>query len=171
MPIKWSNETRNIETLNEAPYNPRKMSRKQAKDLKTSLDKFSLVDPVIINLDGTIIGGHMRVKVLKKDGIGTVEVRVPDRQLTPAEEKELNLRLNRNVGDWDWDLLAAFDKNELIDFGFDDKDIRKLLDDNLHVHADSYIQCKDCKAENADFPCRSCGKTIEIKKSDIEYRS
>jgi len=169
--MQWLNETRNIEDLAEAKYNPRKMSRKQAKDLNTSLEKFSLVDPIIINLDGTIIGGHMRCKVLKKQGVSTVEVRVPDRQLTPEEEKELNLRLNRNIGEWDYDVLASFDKNFLVDVGFDDKDIRKLLDDNLHVHADSYIQCKECKTENSSFPCNSCGKTIEIKKSDIEYKS
>jgi len=107
------------------PYerNPRKATEKQWKDLGRSLNKFNLADPLIINRDGTIIGGHFRYRVLKEKGIDEVDVRVPDRQLTDKEVEELNIRLNKNLGEWDWDLLANFDEGLLKDIGFENEEL------------------------------------------------
>ena len=56
-----------ISTLNAATYNPRKLSRKQYQDLKSSLTEFGLVDTIVVNSHpdrhNIIIGGHQRVKV------------------------------------------------------------------------------------------------------------
>ena len=57
-----------INNLNPAEYNPRQISNKQYEDLKASIDKFGLVDPIIINSDNTVIGGHQRLKVLRELG-------------------------------------------------------------------------------------------------------
>jgi hypothetical protein len=39
-------------------------------------------------------------------------------------EKELNIRLNKNVGEWYYDSLANyFDVSELMEWGFSDKDL------------------------------------------------
>ncbi len=47
------------------------------------------------------------------------------------KEKQLNIRLNRNGGQWDWDLLANnFDANDLVEWGFDaDEVLKDLLDE------------------------------------------
>lgn len=125
--IIWRNELRQISDLAPASYNPRKLSESQAKQLTDSILRFDLADPVIINSNNTIIGGHQRLKILREMGVKEVAVRIPDRELTEAEERELNLRLNKNLGDWDFDLLAGFDKDLLADVGFESSDLDKIF--------------------------------------------
>ena len=54
-----------INKLKPATYNPRQISTKQYNDLKESIETFGLVDPIIVNNDMTIIGGHQRYKIWK----------------------------------------------------------------------------------------------------------
>ena len=98
-------EKKKISDLIPAPYNPRQSTAKQEKHLKESLQKFGLVEPIIFNKQtGYIVGGHFRVRELKKLGINEIECVIVD--LNEADEKELNIRLNANTGSWDWDTLA-----------------------------------------------------------------
>ena len=117
--IIWKTEKRKLSDLKPCEWNPRKASKKQTDDLGRSLEKFSLADPLIINTDNTLVGGHFRTKVLKEKGVDEVDVRVPNRELTEEEVKELNIRLNKNSGEFDWDLLANFDMDFLQDVGFE----------------------------------------------------
>ena len=55
-----------ISKLKPAKYNPRQISTKQYNYLKKSLSKFSLVEPIVVNKDMTIIGGHQRYKICKE---------------------------------------------------------------------------------------------------------
>ena len=59
-------ESKLVLDLKPATYNPRQISTKQYKDLKVSIKKFGLVDPIIINKDNTVIGGHQRLKICKE---------------------------------------------------------------------------------------------------------
>ena len=60
-------EQRKIEELKPAEYNPRQASEKQYDDLKQSIEKFGIVDPVIVNKrNNRIVGGHFRVRVAKR---------------------------------------------------------------------------------------------------------
>jgi ParB-like chromosome segregation protein Spo0J len=98
-------EKKKIADLIPAPYNPRQSTAKQEKHLKESLEKFGLVEPIIFNKQtGYIVGGHFRVRELKKLGIKEIECVIVD--LNEADEKELNIRLNANTGGWDWETLA-----------------------------------------------------------------
>jgi|1_EtaG_2_1085319.scaffolds.fasta_scaffold00449_24 ParB family chromosome partitioning protein len=111
--------------LKASEYNPRKLSKKESGDIKKSLSKYGFVDPIIVNKrkdrENIIIGGHQRVKVWKALGNSTVPVHYVD--LDQKDEKELNIRLNRNTGSWDWDILIAeFEQPDLIDWGFDPLD-------------------------------------------------
>lgn len=126
--ITWKSEKRKIKDLTAAKYNPRRLTDKQAKNLDDSLTKFNVADPIIINSDNRIIGGHQRIKILKMKGETEVDVRVPSRKLTEKEEKELNLRLNKNLGEWDDELLREFDKDMLIDVGFDSDELDRIFD-------------------------------------------
>ena len=125
--LQWKNETRKVSDLKFAEYNPRQMTEKQAEDLKASIDKFELVDPIVINLNNTIIGGHMRLRILKEKNVEDVDVRVPDRQLSLEEERELNVRLNKNLGEWNFDLLADFDLDKLKEIGFSSDELDKIM--------------------------------------------
>ncbi len=107
--------------------NPRQLSKHDAEHLKKSLDGFGVADPLIINTDNRIIGGHMRRRVLLQNGAkptDLVDVRVPSRPLTEREAEELGIRLNRNSGDWDFDALAnGFEMDDLIEWGFSEKEL------------------------------------------------
>jgi ParB-like chromosome segregation protein Spo0J len=98
-------EKKKISDLIPAPYNPRQSTAKQEKHLKESLEKFGLVEPIIFNKQtGYIVGGHFRVRELKKLGMKEIECVIVD--LNEEDEMELNIRLNANTGGWDWDTLA-----------------------------------------------------------------
>ena len=57
-------ERRLIADLKPAEYNPRKRLKPgdaEYEKLRNSIEKFGYVDPIIINADGTVIGGHQRL--------------------------------------------------------------------------------------------------------------
>ncbi len=112
---------RKISELIPAEYNPRKLSPKQENDLKNSLLEFGLVDPIIVNVNAdrknVIIGGHQRLKVWQK--LGNKEIDCVEVDLSLEKERELNVRLNKNTGEFDFDiLLSEFEFDDLIDWGF-----------------------------------------------------
>jgi len=122
-PIAWLNEKRKVSELRDFESNPRKISERDAEELGRSLEKFGLADVPVIQPDGMLIGGHQRVAILRKRGRDQeIDVRVASRQLTKQEFRELNLRLNRNQGEWDRSKLAAFDLSDLVGAGFDEGD-------------------------------------------------
>jgi hypothetical protein len=105
--------------------NPRKISEQQAEQLRASLDRFGVADIPVVDADGTIVGGHQRCAILMAQGKGDMEVdvRVPSRKLTDEEFAELNLRLNKNLGEWDFDVLANFSEDLLLAVGFDEEEL------------------------------------------------
>ncbi len=131
MQISWSNERRKISDLKPADYNPRAATEKEWSDLNASLEQFNLADPIVINKDNAVIGGHFRLRVLQARGIEEVDVRVPDRQLTQDEERRLNLRLNKNNGHFDLDLLANFDEDMLKEVGFDALELDEIFQTDI----------------------------------------
>jgi ParB-like chromosome segregation protein Spo0J len=116
-----------INKLKPATYNPRQISKKQYNDLKDSIVKFGLVDPIILNKDFTVIGGHQRLKVCKQLKYKDIDCVVLD--LTKEEERELNIRLNKSGGEFDMDILAnEFDIEELTDWGFKEIELGLNID-------------------------------------------
>lgn len=112
-------EKKKISDLKPAPYNPRKSNEKQEANLKKSLEKFGVVEPIVFNKQtGYIVGGHFRIRELKKIGYKEVDCVIVD--LNEDDEKELNIRLNANTGEWDWGILAnEWDSEELEEWGLD----------------------------------------------------
>ena len=96
--IVWKAKREKLSKLRPAEYNPKKPIRGKMRDsLRGSLEVNGQADPIVCNLDLTIIGGHQRVDVMVKDLEWTdALVMVPDRLLTKEEEKTLNLALNHN---------------------------------------------------------------------------
>jgi len=117
--MKWSLEKRKVKELNEYARNARKLTKHDAAHLQQSLETFGQCEPIVINSDNTIIGGHQRLRTMRKMGFKEVDVYVPDTPLSEKEVEELNIRLNRNNGDWDWDMLGnAWDPTDLVEWGF-----------------------------------------------------
>lgn len=88
-----------INELNPAEYNPREISQFDLDELKKSIQEFGIVEPIIINKDNTIIGGHQRVVACQQLGIQEVPCFIIE--LDKTKEKVLNLALNKIQGRWD----------------------------------------------------------------------
>ena len=142
--MNWKIEKRKLSDLKPFDKNPRILTKKGMADLKKSIDKFGLAEPIIIQPDGTIIGGHARFEVLKQKGTTKVDVYVPEKPLSKQEYNELNIRLNKNIaGEFDFEMLAKeFDIPDLVKWGMDEKDfkIEDTIDlSNFGKSADAYL--------------------------------
>jgi len=142
-----------VNEIKVADYNPRTWSTEQTESLTESITRFGLVDPIICNSaprrKNVCIGGHFRLHIAKELGykeFPVVYVNIPELE----KEKELNLRLNKNTGSFDLELLATFDKTFLDDVGFSSEEI----DDIFQV---------DPTPEEFDLE-------KELKKMDIEVK-
>lgn len=130
-----------INDLKPATYNPRRWDEKVLSDMKESITRFGFCDPVLANgaseRKNIVIGGHLRLKVATL--LGFTEVPVVYLNIPELErEKELNLRLNKNVGSWDEELLKAFDTNLLLDVGFTPDELNGFFDDVLELADDDF---------------------------------
>ncbi|MBR0079619.1 MAG: DNA modification methylase [Synergistaceae bacterium] len=96
-----------VSELKPAAYNPRKKLKKGDKDyekIKKSIEEFGFADPLVVNSDMTIIGGHQRLTVAIDLGYTEVPCSVVD--VDKTREKALNVALNKITGAWDEALLA-----------------------------------------------------------------
>lgn len=96
-----------ISDLHPADYNPRKKLKPgdaEYEKIKNSIQEFGYVDPVIVNKDMTIIGGHQRVNVLSDLGFEEIDCVLID--IDKTKEKALNIALNKITGEWDKEMLA-----------------------------------------------------------------
>ncbi len=118
-----------IESLKVNDKNPRKWSEEQKAQLKESIKRFGNVDPIIVNAHddrkNIIVGGHFRMEACKELGYKNMPVVFVN--LTLEKEAELNLRLNRNQGEFDLKMLAEFDSSMLLDIGFTSEDIDDIF--------------------------------------------
>ena len=95
-----------LSQLQYANYNPRKALKSgdlEYEKIKRSIQEFGYVDPIIVNQDLTIIGGHQRATVLKDLGYEEVDVILVD--VDKVKEKALNIALNKISGEWQMDKL------------------------------------------------------------------
>ncbi|WP_347135729.1 site-specific DNA-methyltransferase [[Clostridium] symbiosum] len=104
--MQW--KTLSVDALRPAAYNPRKKLKagdKEYEKIKNSILEFGYVEPIIVNYDMTVIGGHQRLTVLKDLGyteVQCVEVHIEDEN----KVKALNIALNKITGAWNEQLLA-----------------------------------------------------------------
>ncbi len=121
-----------IDLLKVNDKNPRKWTKEQKDQLKESITKFGNVDPVLVNANEArkdiVIGGHFRLEVCKE--LGYTEMPIVYLNLTPEKEQELNIRLNRNHGEFDLELLAEFDETLLSEIGFSSEELDSIFSED-----------------------------------------
>ncbi|MDD4564233.1 MAG: site-specific DNA-methyltransferase [Eubacteriales bacterium] len=132
-----------ISDLRHASYNPRidlKPGDPEFEKIKSSISEFGYVEPIIVNSDMTIVGGHQRAKVLKELGFDEIDCVVVE--IDKTKEKALNIALNKISGDWDFPALAKLledlkeeDYNVELT-GFDWSEAEKLWDTYKEVTDD-----------------------------------
>jgi hypothetical protein len=172
--------------IKSAPYNPRRISDKNRKNLKKSLTRFGMVESIILNKrTGNLVGGHQRLGVLdEKNKTEQYIVGVNVIDIDEKEEKALNIALNnKNLqGEYDALLLGEmktdidlkedgfFDNKDIeIMFGFDDEVTKDLIDDTFsdamkRMHS---AQSKvDEKGEGVNY-----NRALDNKKLTIIFES
>ena len=136
-----------VQKLKPAEYNPRKKLTPEDSEyqkIKRSIEEFGYVDPIIVNSDYTVIGGHQRLEVLQELGYTEIECNIVE--LDKTKEKALNIALNKISGEWDnekleallADLKAADIDMDVTGFSFDEvddilKDISGSKEDEFDV--------------------------------------
>lgn len=145
-----------LDAMRAAPWNPRTISEFQAEALAHSLEEFGAVEPVVLNADGTILGGHQRVAAARSLGWTALPaVRV---DLPPKKAKLLNLALNKISGEWDTATLAALiesidaEASEFAVAGFSAHEVDSLLS-SLGDESPSEFPGVDSET---DHRCPSC---------------
>lgn len=150
-----------ISELKPSEYNPRKWSEDQLQKLRESLEKFGVVDPLIVNSHPSrtniVIGGNMRLKVLKD--MKYTEVPAVYLNLDEAKERDLNVRLNKTGGEFDLDLLKDFDESLLEDIGFNSEELDDIFIDDDLEEKNSFDLKKELKKLDI--------KEISVQKGDI----
>lgn len=139
-----------IEDLKPAEYNPRvqlKPGDSEYEKIKKSIQEFGYSDPIVVNKDLTVIGGHQRLSVMKNLGYKEIEVAQVD--LSKSKEKALNIALNKISGLWDeaklndlfedlkddsFDLdLTGFDSSEISDLYSDEELLNDEESENARI--------------------------------------
>lgn len=108
-----------VSELKPAEYNPRKKLKpgdKEYEKIKNSIEEFGFADPLVVNADMTIIGGHQRLSVAMALGYTEVPCAVVD--IDKVREKALNIALNKITGAWDENLPPVFNDNRWRGFLF-----------------------------------------------------
>jgi hypothetical protein len=151
--IQWHLEVLAIKDLKEHPKNPRQISKDQYMHLENLITKFGLIDKPIVNKDWTIIGGHQRIRILKKMKAKTVECWVPDELLCEKDVEELLIKHNLNQGSWDYEKLGnEWEPIDLLKWGFTEK---QLLD--FCGSADEVLAENKEEKKKKTTSCPNCG--------------
>jgi ParB-like chromosome segregation protein Spo0J len=111
-----------ISDINTAEYNPRIIRKDEFDGLKSSLKIFGQQENFIINKNGTLISGHQRLEAAKQ--LGWKEVTANVVNLTPKEEKKLNLIMNSRAVQGVFDELKLAEILEEIKFDDDYTELR-----------------------------------------------
>lgn len=161
--MEW--KTLSVDALCPAEYNPRKKLKagdKEYEKIKNSIQEFGYVEPIIVNYDMTVIGGHQRLTVLKDMGYTEVQcvvVHIEDEH----KVKALNIALNKITGAWNEQLLADLLVDlQSVDFntdltGFEAPEIEQLF---------SKVHNKDIREDDFDMEEELKNPTLS-RKGDI----
>lgn len=168
--VEFHTEWRKVGQLVPYEYNPRHLTKRQYRTLKKSLQKFSLAEIPVINTDGTILAGHQRIAILTQmyGPDYELEVRIPNRVLTPKECQEYIIRSNQNHASWDVDMLAnVFDTSDLMDWGFS-KSFLAGEDIEIPEMSDILVE-KDPRGRkpNPIVKCPECGHEFKYSSKRI----
>jgi len=160
--LKWQTKKVKVKDLVQLDINPRKISEQKKQKLIESLEKFDLVEIPAINTDMQIIGGNQRVTALMLVGRGDeeIDVRYPNRKLTPKEVKEYAIISNTHAGEFDFDILQLeFADINMGEIGFDIPgldDWKKQMENALAL-----------EAKEDDFEVPEGGSETDIVLGDL----
>jgi ParB-like chromosome segregation protein Spo0J len=130
-------ETVPIESISPDPANARKHGPKNIESIKSSLRRFGMQKPIVVDSNNIVRAGNGTLEAAK--ALGWKQISIVRSDLANSEMTAFALVDNRTseLAEWDDDILAAelgglkedgFDLDEL---GFDEKDMAKMLGEEL----------------------------------------
>jgi len=146
-----------LATLYPAPWNPRDITEFQARALRASLETYGAVEPLVINADGMILGGHQRAAAAAD--LGWTSFPAVRLDLEEREAKLLNLALNKIAGVWNERELANVISSvtstpvELLVAGFGEHEVAAILAGLGEVEAPGEFPSPNTET---DHECPSC---------------
>jgi DNA modification methylase len=118
--INWQSRTVNVSDLKPFERNPRKISAEDFAHLKASIEQDGYHQRVLATNDLRVMGGHQRIKALKELGYETIEILVPDCEISDDQFKRILVRDNLEYGAWELEPLGELlPMGELEEIGFD----------------------------------------------------
>ena len=117
------------------PKNPRFIRDERFKKLCDSIRDFPEAMPargIVVDEAGVILGGNMRWRACKANGMTEIPSAWVHQltSLTVEQKRRFIIMDNQGFGEDDMDLLAnEWDLGELINAGFDEKELADLVDD------------------------------------------
>lgn len=109
--------------LTPNPDNPRHIRDEKFSKLVDSIrtfDKMMRLRPMVVDMDGVILGGNMRYRALQHLGRDDIpESWVIYADLTEEEKREFIIKDNVAFGEWDYETLANDWDEPMDDWGLD----------------------------------------------------
>ena len=156
-----------ITDIHTNPDNPRLIKDDKFKKLVVSIKDFPkmmALRPIVVDDTMTILGGNMRYKALQEAGF----TEIPDewvkqaKDLTPEEKKRFIVSDNLPFGEWNWDILANnFEIKDLLEWGFDEKDLK--INEDINFDNIQSTEDREKEFKNQTVTCPDCGKSFEIQ--------
>ncbi|MBV8780946.1 MAG: ParB N-terminal domain-containing protein [Phycisphaerae bacterium] len=151
-------ETVDITTLSPDPANARKHGEKNLEAIKVSLRRFGQQKPIVVDANNIVRAGNGTLEAAR--ALGWKVISIARSELAGSEMTAFAIADNRTaeLAEWDKDELAAelgglredgFDLGEL---GYDEKDLGKLLgeellEDKVGELGEKYMVVVTCKDE------------------------
>ena len=107
-----SSRTKTVPLDKIRPYwrNPRVIPDDAVEAVKSSIEEFGYVQPIVVDPDGIIVIGHTRYVALRR--MGVTEVEVIEADLDDRQAKELRIIDNRSSEFSSWDYLKLTEEME-----------------------------------------------------------
>ena len=179
MPLLWTNERVKLRDLKPWEHNPRQMGKRAAQRLLDSWRDYGQVQMIVVGPDNEVYDGHQRLSALKAvyGEDYELEVRRASRALTDDERRRLVILLHAGAtGHWDWDALAGWEAQQLVEWGLDEDTLKQWRLDaaGLSSLLESEQSNPEYSAPNADsvksayLTIKVCFETEEAVRSFAE---
>lgn len=165
--------------LRTNPNNPRAIRKDQLNKLVKSLQEFPEMleaRPIVIDKEGTVLGGNMRLKAAQLAGLDEVPVYV--REWDEDKDGQFIIKDNVSFGEWDWDALGnEWDPGQLNQWGLDtwqpDIDEEDLSDDfkltqqEKEPYQNMTFRVHDDQAETIKKAVALCGGALTLEEKYV----
>lgn len=169
-----------LSALNAAKYNPRVISDEEFASLKTSIQRFGMIQPLTVQRSGlTILAGHQRVRALREltdEGVVTVPDKVPAVVLDvdDTDAKQINVAMNRIGGEFDpfrlGELLSEIWQQPTFSpeaMGFLSEQVEAMINDSTFAPDDEAEALeREAFAASEPNPNRSYAMSVEFESAE-----